>query len=138
MDDAYFAGFFDGEGCIRIQSSHKGTSWHIRVTCVQRNPAPLLLMVERYGGAAGKFSKGRNEDMWTWYAMGPKAAAFLERVLPYLIVKREQAEMALAFQARRLPREKRYAKAHKTERDHQRVLDEADAVAITAMKHGVY
>ena len=42
--------------------------------------------------------------LWSWYLAGPRAAEFLQKVYPYLIIKKEQALLGLKFQETVLPR----------------------------------
>lgn len=90
----YAAGFFDGEGCIHIART-------IRVIlggCFQ--PDLLKRFSIRWGGApvAQLYKrKGKARPTVRWELTGSKAAAFLNDVLPHLIEKREQAEVALRY-----------------------------------------
>jgi len=101
--DAYYAGFFDGEGSISIvRRKPHGHILHVDVGQVDRRPLDALKT--RFGGTVqrqARHSYGQR-DLWYWKVSARSALPFLEAVLPHLIVKREQAELALAFQRRRL------------------------------------
>lgn len=108
---AWAAGFFDGEGCVwgyatasPQQRKKKSDSRHVAyrqyrfgITVAQVVPAPLHAMQTRWGGTVkGKVSKNpRHRDQFVWTLQGKPAARFLEDVLPYLRVKRAEAEVAL-------------------------------------------
>ena len=101
---AYAAGFMDGEGCIYIGGVH-GRKPHrvmyaVRVGIGQDDIRPLLYIEGLWGGSINPGpvrSNGKCSSRWTVTAA--KAAVFLVDILPYLIVKREQAKLALELQA---------------------------------------
>jgi hypothetical protein len=112
---AYLAGFFDGEGHIAIakrlaRKRHQNNkiSQYTRFVlniCVSQITREVLDIFQReFGGVvihlSGKKSYGRGEySRWDWKCGTAQAATALERMLPFLIVKKEQAELALKFQA---------------------------------------
>jgi len=111
---AYLAGFFDGEGHVGIDVRSAGKSEHsisfiLKVKLTQAaSPAGVELLEEiatDFGGSLSTKSNGRNprwSEALEWCATTRNAAAFLEYLLPYLRIKKRQAEIGLAFQARRL------------------------------------
>ena len=93
---AYFAGFFDGEGCISLVRG--GPT--IAVAVVQVDRAPLDLLSSTYGGKVnlhGKPAKESHQQAYRWQVYGSRARVFLEDVRPYLIVKAEKTDEALAM-----------------------------------------
>lgn len=98
---AYAAGFFDGEGSIDIRFSitsrgaKKYERFHLRVCVVQIDRRPLDWLCERWGGSV---SKRKNGGLHTWVLSTASAAKFLSDVLPFLIVKRDEAQIAMEFQ----------------------------------------
>lgn len=95
----YAAGFFDGEGCVRLV--HNITviiSGCFRVETLQG-------FVDRWGGTVRRQRrskadierKKRNRPGIRWEVTGPKALAFLTDIYPYLGEKKDQAEVAMAF-----------------------------------------
>jgi len=105
LELAWAAGILDGEGCISI-SSRKADREHqqqhqftVTVSCCDwRIPRKLL---ELFGGRINTFHNARKKPQWReamrWNVYQRQAAATLEAVMPYLISKREQAEVALEF-----------------------------------------
>lgn len=98
-DLIYFAGFFDGEGCISIARQKK--TWgnkaqpyfhRLRINLAQKDPAILKELYDIVGGTL-HCSNG----VWKWYADDASAVAFLASLAPFLRVKRVQAELALEF-----------------------------------------
>lgn len=98
---AYAAGLIDGEGHIGIQESkNKSTSYfYVEVTVGMSDKARPILeaLHEEFGGTV---NHGRKEsEKWAasmkWRIGGESAIAFLQRVQPFLMLKREQATTAL-------------------------------------------
>ncbi len=65
-----------------------------------------------------------NKPFWTWVVCSRKAASFLKLFLPYLQIKRPQAELALAFQERKI-------KGHTSHKSI--ILDQADKILMTQL-----
>jgi hypothetical protein len=102
-DMAYAAGFFDGEGSINIKNpgkSPKGAGHSLVVSASQTVPAPLLWIKDRWGGSVRPLRK-RSSPAWEWCAGSKLAFRFLQDILPYLTVKRDQAIIAIEFQSRK-------------------------------------
>ena len=112
MDDIsveYLAGFFDGEGCIGVYPS-KGSNGYVTynliVTVGQVDPLVIGHLHRKYGGSLqfqerSKKIKDR-QDAWYWRVSGRKAEKFLRAVFPYLIGKKPQVELALAYMGERI------------------------------------
>lgn len=99
---AYTAGLFDGKGCILIQRVKNTFSLHVRVTSTDR---PIVdWMHDHFGGCVGIQAPNRNikncRPCWYWNIQSKAASLFLARIEPLLVIKREQAKLALEFQSR--------------------------------------
>jgi len=99
---AWAAGFFDGEGCVHagFETAPKhGLRTHLMVVVGQTVPGPLVAIHNRWGGSLRDrpARNPRHQHQWSWTLNGAHAAPFLRDVLPYLRVKREAAELALAY-----------------------------------------
>ncbi|MCA1565840.1 MAG: LAGLIDADG family homing endonuclease [Acidobacteria bacterium] len=96
---AYLAGFFDGEGCIRIKRSYRlnGNSYYLTVTVANSDRTVLENYVELFGGKV--YTKGRsaNFQQYHWEASSGEAADFLRTMIGYLRGKKPQAVAALEF-----------------------------------------
>lgn len=100
---AWAAGFIDGEGSIgfykKVQSIHgkKYTCHYLRLSVANTDKSALYRLKDLFGGSVHKSTHaGRNnKDCWTWYCQSNACADALERLLPYLFVKRQQTELAL-------------------------------------------
>jgi len=99
-DLIWAAGFIDGESCISIQRQERYDSvyFYMSMKVFQNDPRPLVDLTELFGGTIAQEGNGQS-----WRLGGPAAAEALKELLPYLRVKREQAEVAISFQSRRFP-----------------------------------
>lgn len=137
---AWAAGFFDGEGCVMVQrrkgrSGSRGGCYVMQISASQKHPEPLYRLLEVFRCGAVHQTKRRESygcDMWVWKASGNFANEVLKRMLPYLVVKREQAEVAIVFQDRRI--RVRADKFDKAIVARQVVSDESDRVLLKALK----
>jgi hypothetical protein len=97
IDNSYFAGLFDGEGCITFQMrGYIPSSLHMALWNTHR--PVLLAMQSKYGGSVtSKNVKANRLSQWGWQATGKVGITFLHEVYPYLIIKKEQAEIAFKY-----------------------------------------
>jgi hypothetical protein len=133
-DLAYIAGIIDGEGCItsKLHCSKNGLKrYDIHVGVDMAKIEPLQFIQAVFGGEIHprRPSKRGKKEHWVLRYTGGKAAEVIEALLPYLLLKRPQAELAL-----------RVLKAHPIKYHHytpiERFLQEADALAIRVLNSG--
>ncbi len=134
---AYCAGLFDGEGCIHIaRISTKKRSLTFQLVCkVSMSSLPVLeLLMARYGGSIRAESQSATHNKYglvhSWAISSSNAVMFLTQLLPYLVVKREQAELALLFQSRKL-------RGRVTKTEEALALEEAQYILMRSLKKGV-
>ena len=107
-DIVYFAGLFDGEGCIMItKPSNNKPRCHTLTIHLYNTHLPTLVYIrDIFGGCL----RGTHPDrialpirrpqyVLEWY--GSTASAILIEVYPFLKIKREEAEYAIHFQSLR-------------------------------------
>lgn len=96
----YAAGFFDGEGSICIERPGKNHGHRLKLFVTQKLiRAPLDFCFERWGGRVHE-SKAR-PGVFTWQIEQAAALPFLKAIEPFLLVKREQARIAIDFQIKK-------------------------------------
>jgi hypothetical protein len=113
----YLAGFFDGEGSVGIYADGKHLNgepkYKLQVTVSQsghERPLILELFHDRFGGSITRqLCKDRPVPAWHWRVGHGPAADCLRIIEPYVIGKRPQVLVALAFaelvrEAKHLPR----------------------------------
>ena len=98
--NAYFAGFFDGEGFISFKKNNGYDSVVVGLGNTAKNL--LDIMQKRYGGYVGVLGgESRPSDhapMWQWSLTKKETIEkFLLQLLPYLHIKRDKAKRALEF-----------------------------------------
>ena len=101
---AWVAGFFDGEGNIRI---HKGISdktminpsYRLVVQISNTDYEVMVYLQETFGGTIRKCVKAKphHKQCWQWSIHTRQAMSFVEQIYPYLRVKKERAELARKF-----------------------------------------
>jgi hypothetical protein len=95
LTDEWAAGFFDGEGCVYILNGQ------IRVTVTQVDPRPLRALQAKYGGHIYLDKKPKAAGyrrVFRWNATPGPAKKFLASIRPFLVVKGEEADVAIAYQ----------------------------------------
>lgn len=93
------AGFFDGEGCISI-IQHKSTlRRYLQVTAAQADLRPLRILQALFGGRLKPHKQSTNRPVFFWTTSCRQASNALSEMLPYLVVKKDQADCALEFSA---------------------------------------
>lgn len=98
-DLAYAAGVMDSDGSISIRVSRRGANaeYHFAVAKVgQCDPVVVYWLKEMFGGSV-QVSERRGSIFYDWVVASRLAAAFLQQVLPYLKIKRAQAELAVSL-----------------------------------------
>lgn len=104
---AYFAGIIDGEGCLAIGAGKKQTCINYNALMLVSNTNKKLIdwIQSRFGGQVylSKQQTGNQKEAWMWRSTKKDhIEKLLLMILPYLIIKREQAKTLLNFV--RLPR----------------------------------
>ena len=100
---AYAAGIIDGEGCIVISRDKNakhvgGIGYYLALQVLTTDGLLPNYLKGLFGGNIRKSTDPRGfADRECWYAVSAHAAAVLELVLPYLLVKKDQALLAMEF-----------------------------------------
>lgn len=101
---AYAAGIFDGEGHVGISvvKNGRGYVYHrLMINVTSTNLEVLQWLFERWNGVLHNpryFAKEEWRTAHRWTAADGRAMRFLQNIEPYLIIKREQAQLAIQFQ----------------------------------------
>jgi hypothetical protein len=99
LSKEYIAGFFDGEGCIRIhviKSSRARPQYQLEASISQKRREVLDLVSAQYGGVVRKERQGK----YICYRLtlsGLASEKLLRDILPYMVVKKKEAETALEY-----------------------------------------
>ena len=99
VDARYWAGFFDGEGCVTF-ANYRERGYRtsgLRVTFSQCYWPILKIGHARFGGwlGRGKRGDGIRREQHQWHLSGKKARQFLLTIRRHLHEKRAQVDIAL-------------------------------------------
>lgn len=103
IDLAYLAGFIDGEGTICICRGDRrtyGVGGYLVLRATNTNKDIILWIRTVFGGSVIKKPETRNPkwaDAYFWVVSSQKAENIIRELIPYLKVKRLQAETALRY-----------------------------------------
>ena len=103
---AYMAGIIDGEGCLsiskQIRKDRRSPSYRISITVSNTDKRIVDLFFDYYKGTVYQRPDGRKDKNWadsyTWYCKHSVSVKFLTDIMPYLLIKKEQAKKLILFQ----------------------------------------
>jgi len=105
LDRKYLAGFFDGEGSIGIYGRNldrtKTKRYYVLVVSLAQSGAwgkHVLTELKEHWGGSVYGQEGSKKKMWKWNISADKAADFLSWLREDLILKKDEADLALLFQ----------------------------------------
>lgn len=107
-DYAYAAGIIDGEGCIQIRKTAvkriiDGFAYSLTILVNMCDGEALDFLFGKFGGSIYRtknYEDGiKKLPVYRWEIRTKKAAEFLKRLVPFLRIKKAQAELAIRFQA---------------------------------------
>ena len=100
-DIAYMAGLIDGEGSILVTHSGPGIgAYQLRLQVANTDYRVMLWMQTKFGAHINKGGmRQKDHHKQAWYALwySSYAKEVIRLIEPYLIIKKEQALLALQF-----------------------------------------
>ena len=108
IDLAWAAGFFDGEGSVgiypRTQYHHgkKYVGWRVCARLCGCNRVSVERFAEIVGNGVVRLERRKTKklrEVWGWRAYNAEVMTALERLLPYLVVKKEQVLLGIEFRS---------------------------------------
>lgn len=107
---AYVAGLFDGEGSVEIRRAEHYRNPDVaplhtlRMAIGSTNREVITRLHEQFGGTVyedkSRVARG-HKCYWRWRLSATPTADLLEAMLPHLVIKREQASLAVEYQRHR-------------------------------------
>jgi hypothetical protein len=100
---AYLAGVIDSDGCITIKRRRVKTAaqWNMQASIFVRQitDEAVTLLADTFGGRINKRPSGTpgGRDLYHWELDRIKAVAAAKKLLPYLRIKRRQAQILIEF-----------------------------------------
>lgn len=100
-DLCYFAGLFDGEGCIGLAKMKKENSYSFSLSMGMTSPKAINDFYNAFGGRVKlrEYPHPNWRPLYHWYVYGKRAELILRTLAPFLRVKREEAELALKMRS---------------------------------------
>lgn len=105
-DLAYFAGIIDGEGCFCLHRSGARDVFGCDLSVGNTDPRLVQWIHERFGGRISRrqFADKRCKVFYHWHLLSRDLDTVIPAVLPYLVIKKDQAELMLAYRKTIVPR----------------------------------
>ena len=99
----YFAGYFDGEGCVLMRARMNGRDYRLEAT-IKSGCLPILeLFHEQFGGSLVKLSRWTNKPLYEWRLGNLRECSlFFHSIHPFTIEKRPQIAAAIEWLEYRL------------------------------------
>jgi len=92
----YIAGLFDVGGCVRVENPGKDQRASLYVWITSKH-FELMEVLQAIGAHIGKKQDGQYRAKWR----DGRAQLLLRQVLPYLVVRKEQAKLGIEFMDQR-------------------------------------
>lgn len=131
-DLAYIAGIIDGEGCISIERRRYAEGKYKKIVSltVSNTEEWLCQWLKLSWGGRIRIRIDKRENhlpLYNWVVYRAKAIEVLKVILPYLKIKKPQAEIAIGFQSRR-------SRCRLEKTDEEKALDEAEYILLKNLK----
>jgi hypothetical protein len=103
IDWAYIAGLMDTDGSFMITKRVKGTKnpWHTAKVSygeIDSRPCSFIKKCFKYGKIVKKENGNTNEGRFVWeLVVKDQICSFIRKIIPYLLVKKRNAEIVLKF-----------------------------------------
>jgi len=103
IDLAWLAGFFDGEGTICISPQKISHHYALCISVASIDRWILEWFSLAFNGKVNRQyrAKGNKRELWFWRIVDHQGEVALRTLLPYLKLKKPQAELALEFREAR-------------------------------------
>lgn len=98
----YLAGLIDADGGIILHPSNRGKyrKYYPKLKFTNTNKSVLDSIVEQFGGKLQpkrwKNKPSHWAESWDWSLTGNEARELINKLLPFLVIKKEKAEYVLA------------------------------------------
>ena len=107
VDIAYLAGFVDGDGGMNI-CLHMGRYHRLQLEAATTEKTVPEWIHSKYGGTLNhRVRTGKYKDVFRWIVHSKQAEKVLRDILPFLRIRKRQAELALEFRETKVKRGQR-------------------------------
>ena len=105
---AYMAGLFDGEGCVhiaRIHTKKRNLTYQLVCKISMYSLSTLEIFKTSFGGSIRRETTHEKSNkyglLYSWAIWGRNSVSFLEKLIPYLRIKKAEANLAIEFQSKK-------------------------------------
>lgn len=140
---AYYAGLFDGEGCIHIRKTktkRQQITYGLVCKISMCNFFVLEQLQQSFGGSLHKEREhkysNRYNKLWTWTLSCIMAKAFLIAVYPFLRLKKSEAELAIQFQETKVSGARKGQWGNIPKMEKELAIEEAEYILMRNLKKG--
>lgn len=105
---AYMAGLFDGEGCVhiaRIHTKKRNLTYQLVCKISMYSLSTLETFETNFGGSIRKETIHETSNKYgllhSWAIWGNSSISFLKQLMPYLCIKKAEANLAIEFQSKK-------------------------------------
>jgi len=107
INNSWAAGFFDGEGCIRINKPTKRNLGNLCVTISNTDEAVVRWFQKKWPGYFKPYKNGKRKNRkpaFMWVVAAFKAVAFLKYIQPYVKrgITKTKIRLAIEYQKQKL------------------------------------
>ena len=115
-DLAYFAGIIDGEGCFAMHQQPVGHVFALQLQIGNTSPQLMEWIRSKFGGSVNleKRNNPRHKPVFRWLATADSLDAIVPAIIPFLVVKKAQAELFLAYRRTLGPKVKSHRSTYDT------------------------
>ena len=101
----YFAGIFDGEGCVmivktmRIKRKEISPDYYLKLSISNTNKNIMEWIKDNIGGNYILYisKRQKEKDVYKWFLSGERAYNLLIKIFPYSIIKNKQIKIGMEF-----------------------------------------
>src|SRR5271155_455189 len=95
----YMAGLFDGEGSVMIAHTKKVKNgphyYHLKICLSNTHWGCMTFLRDNFGGCINWVPEYKGKRCWFWTLHSRKAANLLQHLLPYMVIKKREAKIAV-------------------------------------------
>ena len=95
---AYIAGLVDGEGSLSADKSKRNV-YALKLTVTNTHRPVLIMLMELAGGSVrtARHAGGMLRPLHRYVVAGRRMEALLLRIMPYMIIKKHQADLIMEY-----------------------------------------
>lgn len=140
---AYMAGMFDGEGCIHIARVHtkkRNLTYQLVCKISMYSLSTLETFKASFGGSIRREVIHEKSNKYgllhSWAIWGNSSISFLNQLMPYLHIKKAEANLAIEFQSKKAIGASKGAWGNRVKTKETIALEEQQYLLMRSLKKG--